>query len=323
MSVTAREVYLVTNGDTLSTILQSLGIKNIYGKHGAIQKTLELNPSLKKDNGNKIFPNMKIVIESSKELIVNHQDKKIESVSSEDKEVISQPNNPVVDSSLQEKCCTSKNENEQFTYFKVSPEVSWLKFTTEDTDRYSKISALTKANFGIHGNLGLNISTSNKIYGFGFISQVNFYQADHYLLNETKFLRQAYGVGWEYLYDSSTSYALSAGYYNEFFISNPSTSTINIKSIQIPELQFAYRRKLSNYKKFILESGILGKIIPPYNLGDVDVKFGYALGAELTGDLGGRGLGVFYNFSKVQAVGKSTSAFELGWKIVLNGKNYE
>ncbi|KAB8033734.1 LysM peptidoglycan-binding domain-containing protein [Fluviispira multicolorata] len=55
-------VYTVQNGDIISILLQNLGAVPIYGIHGSLNFTLELNPNKRKTSGDLIFPKEKLLL---------------------------------------------------------------------------------------------------------------------------------------------------------------------------------------------------------------------------------------------------------------------
>lgn len=67
MNMSRANDYIVKKGDTLTSILYEKNLRPVYGKDGTLAETLKLNPKIKLSGGNKIFPNMKIVLANIKD----------------------------------------------------------------------------------------------------------------------------------------------------------------------------------------------------------------------------------------------------------------
>ena len=314
LNISAGEViHVVTRGETLSNILYNLNVEPIYGKNGALKEALLLNPKISIRKNYKIYPGEKI---------------KLSIVNLDNNIILTKQNGHLLERETPESKPTIlvyQVDHEQFIFMRLSPQISWLKATSTNTNQYqnSQISALSKANPGALGAFGINVSENFNVQAFAYLSEVSFYQDEHYNLPKSSFVRQAYGLASEYRLDPKNRFSLRAGFFDEFYLTMNDTTTINIETAQIPEIHWGYRRILGQYKNVTLDSGIFGKFIIPYSASTINGRFGYGLGGDFLLMLKNKGLRFFYNYSDAKALNKSTQTFELGWNIVFEGRMYE
>ena len=329
LNVSAGEaIHIVRRGETLSNILYNLNLEPIYGKNGALKEALLLNPKISIRKNYKIYPgekiklsivnldNKNILTEKNGHLLENHETR-LGEVQVNPKETENLESKPTI--------LVNQVDREQFIFMRLSPQISWLKATSTNTNQYqnSQISALSKANPGALGAFGINVSENFNVQAFAYLSEVNFYQDEQYNLPKSSFVRQAYGLASEYRLDPKNRFSLRAGFFDEFYLTMNDTTTINIETAQIPEIHWGYRRILGQYKNVTLDSGIFGKFIIPYSASTINGRFGYGLGGDFLLMLKNKGLRFFYNYSDAKALNKSTQTFELGWNIVFEGRMYE
>jgi hypothetical protein len=342
--------YSVKKGSNISYILFDLGVCPIYGKHGALNKVVEINIKKVKNNGNfvledteilvpkRVLPLRKLASEDSPQVIiptplsVTAEPEMSEGpialtppapVAVEKKRVVEPPPVPAPVAIVPEP--KAEPEPDQYTYLRISPQVSWMKIVSEATSKYttSDISALSKANPGLLVNYGMTWDESTKIYGFGYVSQVNLYSDEQYNIVKKSFLRKAFGVGFEYNISSNKTIGARAGFFDEFFLTMPSAKNIDVEIAQIPEFNVSYRHKFLERKKMSLSYAILGKLIVPYSSANVQGKLGYGVGADLMIGFDKKAIRVFYNASQAKADGKSTNAYEIGWNFVFETRFLE
>jgi hypothetical protein len=200
-----------------------------------------------------------------------------------------------------------------------------MKVTANSSNQYqnSSISALSKANPGVLAAYGLQIHEKANAQVFTYLSQVNFYEDGVYTLSKKSFFRQAYGIGGEYKLDPINRFSLRFGFFDEFYLTMNSVSTIDVESAQIPEVHWGYRRILGHYQDAVIDFGLFGKLILPYSASTINGKMGYGLGGDFLLMLKNKGIRLFYNYSDAIAAGKSTQTLELGWNVIFEGRMYE
>ena len=341
LNVSAGEFfYTVKRGDTLSDILFDLNFVHVYGKFGELKKTLKYNYFISKRRGHKIFPGEKI------KLTLVNEEKKIELAEQTsplpekfETRIVETPREPlvIVDSSKNTRSITQVSEpeqapfqeqpQEQYIFVRFAPQVSWMKVLSTSSTPYqsSNISALSKASPGILGNFGVNVSDKFNVQAFAYLSQVNFYANENpnVQLSNKSFFRQAYGLGTEYKFSSDNRMSLRVGFFDEFFLTMNTTTTVDVEKAQIPELHWGLRHIISRYKNVTLDSGIFGKFIVPYSSGMIDGNLGYGIGGDFLLLLKNKGLRLFYNYSDAKATNKSTRTLEVGWNLIFEGRFYE
>lgn len=305
-------IYVAKHGETISDILFQNGLGPIYGKKGLLNQVLLLNPKLKKKLGNKIYPGEKIRLPQNALSVA-----KVEAPKSESTGKTLEPE--------LNKNSESDIDHEQYIFYSLSPQVSWLKAVSASIDQYqiSEVSALSKAIPGVLGTYGMKIKDNLSVHTFVSLADVKFYRDERYRLTRDSFFRSSYGLGVDYRLDSVNRFSLSGGFFDEFFLTMSDSSTINIETAQFPEIHWGYRRLLGEYKKVSFDSGIWGKFIIPYKVSSIDGKLGFGIGGDFLLKFKEKGLRFFYNFSNAKGANKSTRTHELGWNIVFEGKSHE
>ena len=288
---------------------------------------IKLNPQIIISRGGKLFPGQKIILP-----IINSEPQIALAPLVPENNLNDAPI-PLPTPSLSPAPPPSKSRNissddddkEQYIFFRLAPQVSYMKATSSSSDQYltSQVSAVSKASPGVLGTFGINVREDYNVQLFSYLSEVNFYDDGQYSLSTKSFFRQAYGMGADYRLDPINRFSLKCGFFDEFYLTMNNTTTINIESAQIPEIHWGYRRILGRYKNVTLDSGVFGKFILPYNASAIDGKFGYGLGGDFLLMFKNKGLRFFYNYSDAKALSKSTKTLELGWNLIFEGKIYE
>lgn len=338
------ERYQLKKGDVISEILYEKDLLPLYGKKGYIKKVVHLNAGKVKKNGD-------LVNEGDILLIPMRPTER--KVASENVEVIpplaplevvgtaTAPEAPTVApvptpaapvptpavacEPTQVSTASGPEDKEQYTFFRVMPQVSWLRVnsTSSNTSRQSDISALSKASPGLLMFFGIKYDDKIKYSLFSYISQINFYSDSAYDFKNRSFFRTAFGGGVDYEMSSTQSVGARAGLFDEFFLTSPSAGVLQAKTVQIPEVHFSYRKKFMEYKKAAVSYAVLGKAIIPYSTPDVKGKFGYGLGADLLVGFKGKSIRFFYNYSQAKATGQSTTTNEIGWNAIFETHLFE
>lgn len=339
LNLSADETYIVKSSETLSDILYAQNIKPIYGKHGALKIALKMNPFLK-FKGDVIYAGQEMKLPMyMRENVVNANEVKIEEVKVaevkieeakvEKVKVIEAVDNLVEIKNVAQSPSAARSiselDTEQYIFFRLMPQVSWMKVSSESSTANinSHIEALSKANPGLVGALGINVSENLNVQVFGDFSQVNFYSNPKQTLSKYSFSRQSFGVGGEYLLDPSSKLKFNCGFYDEFFLTMKSLNKIEIEKAQIPEFHWEYHKVLKQYKNVTFDMGLFGKIILPYSASTIEGKLGYGLGGDANLKFKNKGIRFFYNYSDAKAKNKTTQTHELGWNIIFESKIFE
>ena len=296
---------------------------------------MKLNSWINKRRENKIFPREKIKL-----ALVNNEPKQNSPLSEKHEtrlgesspESLTIVDSPKISRSISqvaevEQAQSPKEDREQYTFVRFTPQVSWMKVLSTSSTPYqnSKISLLSKASPGMLGNFGVNVSDKFNVQAFAYLSQVNFYanENSNVQLSNKSFFRQAYGLGTEYKFSPDNRMSLRAGFFDEFFLTMNNTTTVDVEKAQIPELHWGLRHIISRYKNVTLDSGVFGKFIVPYSSGTINGNLGYGMGGDFLLLLKNKGLRLFYNYSDAKATNKSTRTFEVGWNLIFEGRFYE
>lgn len=323
--------YVVKKGDTISNILYETDIGPIYGKKGYLYKVYNLNKRKLKSPFAIIQPGIKITLPDgvyfpqkgkyAKNEFVKIDDKKVcevEPVKEAIEKIIEVERKPTtIEEAKPEIKPDVKAEpirpKDQFTYLKIAPQVSWLK--VESQSQADVIEAISKSNYGVLFNYGMKLSDEFSAYAFGYFSQVNFYENEEYVVTKKNFTRQAMGVGAELRSDNRVKYNMRLGFFDEFFLTLHNSKEIRVEMGQIPELHWGVRRPIKKIGSAEIELGVFGKLNFPYEVQNIKGQFGYGLGSDLSTNLFGQGIRVFYNYSSTKATSKSSNTSEIGFNL--------
>ena len=320
LNISANEIYIVKNGDTLTDILYSKDYKHIYGKRGVLQETLDLNPAIKKNNGNKIFPNMQIILTSrlpSKDklsadsrqqtviLPINHETHLGESATEPKKETIAK-------STLEFKDQSSIDNFKQAFYWEFSPTLSWksLDSTDENVYRRSSVSALSNLCYGVSTLYGMRFEENLDIYSRLSLESVGFVQNATINLIKKNFLATRFGMGISYRKNWQFEVAMS----DEYFLTSPKVSTVDIIKVAIPELKMSYLKDFYHVRNAKLSYSIAGKAFHPRTSPEIDSKLGYGVGGAIEARLFNQLFKIGYDVNLLEATGNSTKYQNIFWK---------
>jgi hypothetical protein len=310
MSLPADEFHLVQKSENLSTILYNLNLKPIYGKHGTLNKVLALNPKINNKKNNIILAGQEIRLFPT--VAVADSNVNLSKAISEKPQV----------QSLEITRSISSEESAQFVFFKLRPQVSWMKITSNNSNEIqnASVSSSTKSILGIAGQIGINLSEKFSLELFSEFSTMRFYGNNRYYVSKSKAQRENYGFSGTYQLSSESSLKMSAGFYDEFFLTVNRPLIIDIEQSQLPEISVEYRKVLKQYSNVVVDAGLFGKIILPYNNQLINGKLGSGLGGDVVFKIRNKGIRFFYNYSDIKATNKSSKAHELGWSLIYEGK---
>lgn len=293
--------YVVKKGDTLSSILLKKEYKQLYGKNGAIAHSLQLNPHLKKSRGDKIYPNMQIRLVDEKVAEI-----KIQVPKNEEKFVINR------NESTNQRT-PANNFNQRF-FWEIGPSVSWksLSSTDENAYRRSKINALSKTNYGVTLSYGMHYSERIDIYSRIFLESVSFSPDRSVNLLKKKFISSSLSVGVSH----ERVWFLEIGMSDGYFLTSPSTLTVDIKKITLPEIKAGHVEDFYLYQEAKLAYSLSASAFLPRESEEIKTDFSYGAGAALEAKLRNQSFKIGFDFNLLKSSGNSTNNQNIYWKYV-------
>jgi hypothetical protein len=297
----ANDVYIVKKGDTLSTILQAQQYdKFIYGKNGSLLETLSMNPDIRRNKGNKIFPNMKIFLKRKTipPQIVS-QEPAFEQVSATPSNAIDRKPSDSLKQSFQ---------------WEIIPSVSWKNLSSIDENIYrsSKITATSNTNFGVSVSYGMRFEEMLKIYSKFSCESVSFARDGSINLLSSKFFAGRYNVGLNYQDNWNFELAMS----DNFYLTSPNTTSVDIKKVTLPEVKVSYMKNLTSFRNAKFSFSVSGSAFLPKSSPDVKSKLGYGGGGALEAKLNNQSFKVGHELNFLKASGNSTNYQNIYWNYV-------
>lgn len=301
--------YIIKKNDTLTDVLYAKKLRPIYGKHGTLSKILKLNPHLRSHRGNKIFPDTKIVfaegempvrmIAESGELAKSILASQIQTPGQEQKESFKPP-------------ASSVDDFKQTFYWNASPSISWKNLTSTDENFYrrSSIQALSDTSYGASFLYGMRFEENVDIYSSFFLESVNFAQDNSINLIKKKFISSRFGVGGAY----KKNWLLEIAMNDEFFLTSPNSSTVEIKKVTLPEIRSSYIKSFYQYKEAELSYQMGGNLIFPRSSPEVDSHFSFGVGGALEAKLRNQSFRIGLDLNYLKAEGNSTNSQNIYWK---------
>ena len=284
---TSETFYLVKKGDTLSEILAGHGLK-VYGKNGALKKTLKLNPGL----GKTIYPETKILLPITK--------------------VDAPAEGKIAPPIIVEQERSPGDDFKQSFYWKLSPAISWkaLSSTDENTIRRSEVSALSNTSFGMEITYGMHFEPGLDIYSSYFIESMTFEGNGAINLARENFFGGRFSTGLWYEKRWNLEMAMS----DELFLTNPSAMTVDIKRVSLPELKVTYLKDFYQYRSALLLFSMSGNAFFPRSSPSVDSRFSYGVGGAFLAKLNNQSFRIGFDMHQLEADGNSTKSQNIYWR---------
>ena len=311
-------VYVVKEGDTLSSILFEKNIAPIYGRRGNLVEILNLNPAIKKQQGHKLYPGMKILLNTG----YLAEDIKVQTP----QEIPLAPlPDPIIAEFVPVKQEQAKQEqpnqerapaddfNQSF-YWNASPVISWKNLSSKDDNTYrsSQITALSNTNYGINLLYGMHFEERIDIYSQYLIESVSFVedQTINLLKKNALASRLAFGI----VLDKKWNVELAMN--EQFFLTSPSYGSVDIKKVTIPELKGSYSKDFYHYKQAALIYTLGASAFLPRTSPDITAKFGYGAGGSLEAKLRNQSFKIGFEENFLKATSNSTNAQNIYWKYI-------
>lgn len=259
---------------------------------GHLTEILRLNPQIKfNGRGNKIYPNMKIILPGE--------------------DVVTVAEAPAVVHDVRE-------NDEQSTYWIVTPSLSWKNLSSTDDNIYrtSQISALSDLSYGFSLTYGMRFEENLDVYSRLALESVSFLEDSSIHLDKKDFFSSRFNVG--ILYDQK--WELELGLNDEFFLTNPSANLVEVKKVSLPEMKISYQKDFYQIKKAKLAYTLTGTAILPRSTPGVESKLSYGGGAEIEATLKNQSFVIGYDLKLLKASGNSTDSHNIFWKFIWNAQ---
>lgn len=309
--------YIAKKGDTLSDVLYENDYKPIYGKGGALEQTLKINPNIKYEKGNKIFPGTKIILSGNivpgnyaLHTVGTNSVLKLTEV-----EPTVEKNDPVV---IPEAASAVNHVREvsdifnQIFFWQISPSVSWKELVAKDSNvsQNSNATALSDMSYGGTVVYGMRFSPDLDIYSSFFLEAVNFSSDNSINIVKKNIVTSSLGVGVFY----KKKFQVEAGMGDELFLTSPNAASIEIKKVSMPHFKSAYKNEFYQFQEASLLYAVSGKVLLPRSAPGIDPKLSYGAGAGIEAKLRNQSFYLGYEKSFLKSSGNSTDSQNIFWR---------
>lgn len=239
----AKKIYVVKNGDFISEVLNRHNLKPIYGASGFLEKTLQLNPRLRKQNGNKIYPGQKIILPFETDQILTSNPPNV---------ITDQP----VSAEVTPQTVQIKNTSEEefpISSVRVGLSADYFRFDTQDRSTLGEAQILSDPNLGIQAAWIIHWTPQSEFYfqaGYQKYSIQNPNISIDYI-NQKGSLTQL-GIGSGYLFNDRLSARFGIDLKQEIFIHSPAVNLIQFDTVMITQPYLFGRYALLNKGRFSL-----------------------------------------------------------------------
>ncbi len=295
--------HIVKKGETLSDILYQKNIRPLYGKRGAVKKALILNPNIIASQGDKLFPGMRIRL--IYRLPANDY------VSEKQLEIVIEK--PVAEIPLLSDRAPGDDFNQSF-YWELAPSLSWKNISSTDENVFSnsKIDALTDMNYGIDLTYVMHFSEDVDVYSSLSLELVRFMEDKSISLVKKNFLATRFNMG--VLYNKKWTFEI--GMNDEFFLTSPGASRVEVKKVALPEIKSGYRNDFYQYRNAKLRYLLSATAVLPKTTPDVNSKLGFGFGAGIEANLKNQSFVIGYDIKYLKASGNSTDNHNIFWNYI-------
>ncbi len=318
--------YIVKQGDTLSSILNTLDLNPIYGKHGALAETLRLNLKISSTGGNKIFPMMKIflvnpslndkiITTDNRQQTTDNRQQNIHLTNHETRlgEVATRTPKTIAPEIPANDRIPSDNFKQSF-YWEASPSLSWksLSSTDENVYRSSQIYALSNTNYGVSLAYGMHFEEGIDVYSKLFLESVSFVQDSTINLLKKDFIASRFSMGLSLEKKWQFELAMS----DKFFLTSPNLGNVDIKKVTLPEFKTTYIKDFYHYREAKLSYSFSGSAFLPRTSPDVKSKFSYGAGGAVEAKLHNQSFKLGFDIDLLKATGNSTNSKNIYWQYI-------
>ncbi len=150
------------------------------------------------------------------------------------------------------------------------------------------------------------------VYSQFSLESVSFAQDSSINLLQNKFLASYFGMGITY----QKKWQLELAMADQFFLTSPSLSNVEIKKATLPELKASYIKDFYQYRKAYLFYSLSASGFLPRTTPDVKSKFGYGAGGALEAKLHNQSFKIGYALNLLKADGNSTNSQNIYWKFI-------
>jgi len=267
-------VHLVKNGETLSGILYEKNLKPIYGKNGSIRLIQKLNPFLRKNKINKIYPGQTIILFKPDSKI----DTPIENLTS-----LASSSSPQAESQESQQIDqVKKSSNSDLSFFLTS---RFIKVESTDNKTNGRATLLSDSGSGYHFTWGQRWSDHLK-------TQIEFEKYQIHILNSSSTTSTlsntnqnltSYQFGAEYSISSQTRFISSLNYGESIVFRAESPTLLTIEKFNSAKLYNGFNYTLISKDELKLNSLVDFIIALPSAQETYSSKlsFGYKVGLAL------------------------------------------
>lgn len=306
--------YIAKKGDTISDVLYENDFRPIYGRGGALEQTLKINPNIKYENGNKIFPGTKIILTGKivpGNYVLNTGNRMAEPI--QPPEVILEPAAPVIVPMAAAPAPREiSNVFDQSFFWQLSPSVSWKNLTAKDSNiiQNSNSNVLSDMSYGATVMYGMRFNEDMDIFSKLFVEFVNFSSDNSISIVKKNVTTSNFGVGFFY----KKKLQVEAGMGEELFLTSPNATSIEIKKVSMPQFKSTFKNEFYQFQEASLQYAVSGKVMLPRNAPGIDPKLSYGAGAGLEAKLRNQSFYLGYEKMFLKSSGNSTDSQNIFWR---------
>ena len=305
--------YIAKKGDTLSDVLYQNDFKPIYGANGALEKTLKINPDIKYENGNKIFPGTKIVL-SGKVVSGNYalQTGKRNYVLKTTQEETVVEAVPPVEIPFENTTREVSDIFNQTFFWQLSPSVSWKDLEAKDSNANQNANAtiLSDMSYGASVLYGMRFNQDLDVYTHLFLESVKFSSANSVNIVKKNIVTTDLSVGVFY----KKKMHVEVGVGDELFLTSPNSTSVEIKKVSLPQVKADYKNEFYQFQEASLLYALTGKALLPRSAPGIDPKFSYGVGAGIEAKLRNQSFYLGYEKTILKSSGNSTDGQNIFWR---------
>jgi hypothetical protein len=299
-------IYTIETSDELGVIIQSLGLKPLWGENGYVQKTIKLNRLEVKANGNIIYPSEKIILPARPKLECNSilegdRVRIISKVKSRDEykgllnsfsdgcdEGQTSKDLPAPVATVEtEKARKSvaeepklasasvpKSHFDRYSKMSIAPRLGYSRISSTDAENGSKARVVSDVNLGMR--LSWHHIRSEKMEWLYFIDL----EKQTYLPNPNRVLRNDSvnllnsGVGMKYSFTENFFLNSDIGFGEEVFLFAPDDSILRLDKANVFKGRGGIGLTLLNQKYFNVEGEIGMRALSATEIKDYKTKAG-------------------------------------------------
>lgn len=167
-------------------------------------------------------------------------------------------------------------------------------------------------NYGMGLTYGMHFEEDIDVYSKLTLESVSFIEDSTVHLEKKNFLTTRFGMGILY----RQNWHLELGMNDEFFLTSPAISRVEVKKVSLPEIKLGYQKDFYQYRSAKLGYLLSGTTVFPRSTPGVDSKLGYGFGAGIEAKLKNQSFVLGYDLKILKASGNSTDNHNIYWNYI-------